>query len=74
MEIGEQLGIRLFNAPYGHRRPGESIEMQDEIAAGSIAFAMKAARHLGGTILLMEPLSGMPRYPRKKAGWTTRVS
>lgn len=67
MGIGEQLGIRLFNAPYGHRRPGLAFDAQDEIATENITFAMKAARPLGGTILV-EPLSGMPQYPLKTAG------
>ncbi|MEO3830275.1 four-carbon acid sugar kinase family protein [Actinomadura sp. B10D3] len=64
MEIGERLGIRLFNAPYGHRLPGLPADLQDETAAANVAFAMRSARRIDGTILI-EPLSGMPHYPLK---------
>lgn len=66
MRIGACLGTRLFNAPYGHRRPDLAVTTQDETATENIAFAMEAARRIGGTVLL-EPLSGMPQYPLRMA-------
>jgi hydroxypyruvate isomerase len=72
MDLGERLGIRLFNAPYGHRRPDLPFQTQDEIAIENIVFAMKAARRLEGAIM-MEPLSGMPQYPLKTADDAVQV-
>ncbi|SEB66420.1 hydroxypyruvate isomerase [Paramicrobacterium humi] len=62
--IGELLGTRLFNAPYGHRREGLPEAVQDALADESLAFASSEIGKIGGTVLL-EPISGMPLYPMK---------
>jgi hydroxypyruvate isomerase len=64
MDIARRLGGRLFNAPYGHRSSDLDADIQDRTATENLIFAMTAALELHGTILL-EPLSGMPRYPLK---------
>ena len=60
--IGERLGCRAFNALYGNRLDGEDPAAQDDLAAGQLASAAAAAARIGGTVLL-EPVSGAPRYP-----------
>ncbi|WP_448613277.1 hydroxypyruvate isomerase family protein [Modestobacter sp. URMC 112] len=60
--IGERLGCRAFNALYGNRVDGEDPAAQDDLAAGQLAHAAAAAARIGGTVLL-EPVSGAPRYP-----------
>lgn len=64
MEVGERLGTKLFNAPYGHRREGLEAAEQDQLADESLSFAARAAAQIGGVILL-EPVSAMPAYPIK---------
>jgi hydroxypyruvate isomerase len=64
--IGEQLGCRAFNALYGNRVDGADPAAQDELATGQLALAGRAAARVGGTVLL-EPLSGAPRYPLRTA-------
>lgn len=66
MEIGDRLGVRMFNAPYGHRRDGLEPQRQDEIADESLAYAATAAAALEG-VIMFEPVSGMPLYPMKQA-------
>jgi hydroxypyruvate isomerase len=66
VEIADRLGCRAFNALYGNRIDGVSEAEQDEVALENIALAAKAASRIGATILL-EPLSGAPRYPLKTA-------
>ncbi len=60
--IGERLGCKAFNALYGNRTDGESAEKQDAIGAENLATAAAGVARIGGTVLL-EPVSGAPRYP-----------
>jgi hydroxypyruvate isomerase len=60
--IGERLGCRAFNALYGNRLDGTDPAEQDDLAAEQLAFAARAVARIGGTVLL-EPVSGAPRYP-----------
>ncbi|MER7786823.1 TIM barrel protein [Streptomyces sp. NPDC097640] len=53
--IGEQLGCRSFNAPYGNRIDGIPPAEQDDLAVEHLALAARAAERVGGTVLL-EPL------------------
>jgi hydroxypyruvate isomerase len=64
--IGERLGCRAFNALYGNRIEGADPAAQDELAAGNLAIAGRAAARIGGTVLV-EPVSGAPRYPLRTA-------
>ncbi|WP_262496046.1 hydroxypyruvate isomerase family protein [Nonomuraea sp. SYSU D8015] len=57
--IGERLGCRAFNALYGNRVEGVEAKEQDEVALETLA---ACARGVTGTVLL-EPVSGAPRYP-----------
>jgi hydroxypyruvate isomerase len=60
--IGERLGCRAFNALYGNRVDGADPAAQDRLGAEQLALAARAAGRIGGTVLL-EPVSGAPRYP-----------
>ncbi|MDN5931162.1 MAG: TIM barrel protein [Pseudonocardia sp.] len=60
--LGERLGCRAFNALYGNRQDDSTAEEQDELAAENLALAAKAAQRINGTVLV-EPVSGAPRYP-----------
>ncbi|MET3812494.1 TIM barrel protein [Arthrobacter sp. UYEF3] len=60
--IGERLGCKAFNALYGNRVDGESAEKQDAVGAENLATAAAGVARIGGTVLL-EPVSGAPRYP-----------
>jgi hydroxypyruvate isomerase len=60
--IGEQLGCRAFNALYGNRVDDARPEEQDALAVENLALAGRAASRAGGTVLV-EPVSGAPRYP-----------
>jgi hydroxypyruvate isomerase len=60
--VGEQLGCRAFNALYGNRNDGVDPGEQDALAMENLALAARAARRIGGTVLV-EPVSGAPRYP-----------
>ncbi|MFC7496398.1 MULTISPECIES: hydroxypyruvate isomerase family protein [unclassified Nocardioides] len=62
VEIGEQLGCTSFNALYGNRVDDVPALQQDELALTNLAFAAEAVDGIGGTVLL-EPVSGAPRYP-----------
>jgi len=64
--IGEQLGVRGFNALYGNRVEGADPAAQDELAAESIGLAAKAVAGFGGTVLI-EPVSGPKPYPLRTA-------
>lgn len=66
VEIGQRLGCRLFNALYGNRLDGVPPELQDELALANLALAATAAARVGGTVLL-EPLSGVARFPLRTA-------
>jgi len=60
--IGERLGCRAFNALYGNRIDGVTREEQDELATENLALAAQAAAAIGATVLV-EAVSGSPRYP-----------
>lgn len=64
--IARQLGTVAFNALYGNRVDGHSAQEQDELAVRSLAAAAGAAAEVGATVLL-EPVSGAPRYPLRTA-------
>ncbi len=64
--IGERLGCKAFNALYGNRIEGVSVEEQDAVAVENLAFAADAVAEIGG-IVLLEPVSGADRYPLKTA-------
>lgn len=61
--IGQILGTRLFNALYGNRLDGVNQYEQDALATANLAWAAQA---IDGVILL-EPLSGAPKYPLRTA-------
>ncbi len=60
--IGARLGCTSFNALYGNRQDEHAPEAQDDLAVRNLAAAAGAVARIGGTVLL-EPLSGAPRYP-----------
>ncbi|WP_219416687.1 hydroxypyruvate isomerase family protein [Pseudonocardia nigra] len=62
-DIGARLGTHVFNALYGNRVDGCDPRDQDDLAAQNLA---RAAALLDGTVVL-EPLSGAPRYPLRTA-------
>jgi hydroxypyruvate isomerase len=64
--IGERLGCRAFNALYGNRVEDADPAAQDELATERLAMAGRAAARIGGTVLI-EPVSGAPRYPLRTA-------
>jgi hydroxypyruvate isomerase len=65
--IGSRLGTQGFNALYGNRLEDVPAASQDEVAVENLAFAARAARRIGATVLV-EPVSGAPRYPLLTAG------
>jgi hydroxypyruvate isomerase len=64
--IGERLGCRAFNALYGNRVDVADPAAQDDLAVENLAIAGQAAARIGGTVLV-EPVSGAPRYPLRTA-------
>jgi hydroxypyruvate isomerase len=62
LALGVRLGCRAFNALYGNRVDHSTPEEQDDLAAENLVLAAKAAQRMGGTVLI-EPVSGAPRYP-----------
>ncbi|MGS0684987.1 hydroxypyruvate isomerase family protein [Nakamurella sp. GG22] len=60
--IGERLGCKAFNALYGNRVDDAPVAEQDELAAENLTLAAQGVAHIGGTVLV-EPVSGSPRYP-----------
>jgi hydroxypyruvate isomerase len=64
--IAEQLGCKAFNALYGNRNDDVPVEQQDEVARENLAVAAKAASGIDA-VVLVEPLSGAPRYPIRTA-------
>jgi hydroxypyruvate isomerase len=64
--IGERLGCRAFNALYGNRVDGVPSQLQDDLAVENLALAARAAQRVHGTVLV-EPVSGAPRYPLRTA-------
>jgi hydroxypyruvate isomerase len=70
--IGERLGCKAFNALYGNRIDGEPADKQDAIGAENLATAAAGVARIGG-IVLLEPVSGAPRYPILKAADALKV-
>jgi hydroxypyruvate isomerase len=62
LALGDRLGCKAFNALYGNRVDDASPREQDEVAAENLALAAKAAAGRDAVVLL-EPVSGAPRYP-----------
>ena len=60
--IAESLGTRAFNALYGNRIAVTSPATQDDVAVQNLGYAAQAADRIGATVLV-EPVSGAPRYP-----------
>jgi len=60
--VGERLGCRAFNALYGNRVDDSTVEEQDDLALQNLVLAAEAAQRIGGVVLI-EPVSGAPRYP-----------
>ncbi|NMD58073.1 MULTISPECIES: hydroxypyruvate isomerase family protein [Tsukamurella] len=60
--IGERLGTRAFNALYGNRIDGVAPAEQDAVATENLAAAGRAAAAMDAVVLI-EPVSGAPRYP-----------
>ncbi len=70
--IGQRLGCRAFNALYGNRVDGATTTEQDDLAVENLAIAGRAAERVGSTVLV-EPVSGAPRYPLLLAQDAVRV-
>lgn len=70
--IAESLGTRAFNALYGNRDDDYSPTNQDDVAAENLAYAARAADGIGATVLV-EPVSGAPRYPLLTAAGAIHV-
>ncbi len=64
--VGERLGCKAFNALYGNRVDDSTPDEQDDVAAANLAAAAAAVDRIGGTVLV-EPVSGAPRYPLRTA-------
>jgi hydroxypyruvate isomerase len=60
--IAQQLGTKGFNALYGNRVDDATPQEQDEVATANLTAAARAVDALGG-VVLVEPVSGAPRYP-----------
>ena len=60
--IGGRLGCTAFNALYGNRVDEVAPDEQDELAVENLSLAAKEVAPIGGTVLL-EPVSGAPKYP-----------
>jgi hydroxypyruvate isomerase len=64
--IGQQLGVRAFNALYGNRVEAVAPEHQDELAREQLVRAAGVAATIGATVLV-EPVSGPKPYPLRTA-------
>jgi hydroxypyruvate isomerase len=60
--IAGRLGTRAFNALYGNRVEDATGQEQDEVATANLVAAATAVGAFGG-IVLVEPVSGAPKYP-----------
>lgn len=75
LELGTRLGCRRFNLLYGNRIDSDtahSATAQDEVATENLTVAARAAAR-SGAVILIEPLSGVPRYPLRTAEDVQRV-
>ncbi len=64
--IGRRLGTRMFNALYGNRNDEYTAAEQDEVGDENLAVAAHAAAD-AGAVVLVEAMSGAPRYPIRTA-------
>ena len=64
--IAQRLGCRTFNALYGNRVESQDPAAQDEHALSTLDSAATAAARIGSG-LVVEPLSGVGRYPLRLA-------
>ncbi len=60
--IGERLAARPSTPSTATARTSSPPEEQDELAAKNLAAAAEGVARIGGTVLL-EPVSGAPKYP-----------
>lgn len=60
--IAERFGTRAFNALYGNRVDGADPAAQDDVGIANLVWAAEQVASLGAVVLL-EPVSGAPRYP-----------
>ena len=65
--LGRRLRCRAFNALYGNRVDDASAQEQDEVATENLHLAATAAA-AADAVVLIEPVSGAPRYPLLTAG------
>ena len=63
VDIAARLGCRALNALYGNRVDGADPSEQDALAAENLVLAAEAF----DGVVLVEPLSGAPRYPLRTA-------
>ncbi len=70
--IGERLGCQAFTALYGNRTDESTPVAQDDAAAENLALAAAAVAWIDG-VVLVEPVSGAPRYPLLTAADVIRV-
>ena len=57
--LGARLGVEVFNALYGNRIEGSDPRLQDELATENLRHA---ADRVPG-VVVVEPISGIARYP-----------
>jgi hydroxypyruvate isomerase len=62
VSIAGLLGTKGFNALYGNRVDDSTPAEQDEVATANLVAAATAVGAFGG-VVLVEPVSGAPRYP-----------
>ncbi len=60
--LGDRLGCKAFNALYGNRLDDSTEAEQDDVAIQNLTAAAAAAAVIDATVLV-EPVSGAPRYP-----------
>jgi hydroxypyruvate isomerase len=63
--IAARLGTKSFNALYGNRIDGMDPDQQDDLAVENLVWAANQVEAVGGVVLL-EAISGAPRYPLLK--------
>jgi hydroxypyruvate isomerase len=66
IEVGARLGTRAFNALYGNRVENVTPQQHDDVAVENLARAAAAAETIGA-VVLVEAVSGAPRYPLRTA-------
>jgi hydroxypyruvate isomerase len=72
LSLGRRLGCRAYNALYGNRVDGVAPEAQDELALENLTLAAGAAER-DEAIVLVESVSGAPRYPLRTAADAVQV-